>query len=335
MEKDEDRPHYLPKKESIATYVPKKKVIVIAGPTASGKTSLSIEIAKAIDGEIVSADSMQVYKEMDIGTAKATKKQQAEIKHHLIDIYDVKDPCNVVKYCEDAHLAIREIFVRNKTPIIVGGVGFYIHSLIYGPPKGPPSNPEIRAKLEEDFDKFGAELLFEKLKKLDPEYGETITIQDRQKIIRALEIMNITGRKVSDIPKPSALDMPEDLDFRCWFIHYPKEILFERITKRCDDMINEGFLEEVKYLNENGLKENPSASMAIGYRQALEYLQSNQTAEDYEKFLRSFKKASKQYARRQFTWFRKEPLFRWVDLNELSHDFLVELIIQDFEQNEK
>ncbi|MBI5273638.1 MAG: tRNA (adenosine(37)-N6)-dimethylallyltransferase MiaA [Chlamydiales bacterium] len=331
----EGAPDFQSKKQSIATYIPKKKIIVIAGPTASGKTALSLKIAKALDGEIISADSMQVYKQMDIGTAKVSQEEQSLVKHHLIDVWDITNPCNVVRFCEDAQIAYREVFVRRKVPIIVGGVGFYIHSLIYGPPKGPPSNPQIRNKLEADFQKFGAELLYEKLSKLDPEYTQTITLQDKQKIIRALEIITITGKKVSDFPKPSALDVPEDIDFRCWFIHYPKEILYQKIEKRCEEMITNGFIEEVKKLKEMGIEKNPSACMAIGYRQCLQYLSSAQTEADYEHFMHEFKKASKQYARRQFTWFRKEPLFHWIDLSKHDLDFVAEVIIQDFETNEK
>ncbi len=321
-----------PKKDSTLLLIPKKKVIVIAGPTASGKTALSIEIAKAIDGEIISADSMQVYREMDIGTAKATIEQRKEVPHHMIDVWDLHDPSNVVRFFEEAHQICKDILRRNKVPIVVGGVGFYIHSFIYGPPKGPPSDPEIREKLEQDFAKFGAELLFEKVTKLDPIYAATITLQDKQKIIRALEIMTLTGKKVSDFPKPSEATILDDFDFHCWFIHYPTSILYPRIEERCEVMLKEGLIIEVETLLDKGLELNHSAAMAIGYRQTIEYLRSSKTDQDYNNFVLAFKRASKHYARRQFTWFRKEPLFQWVDLSSYSLGFVKEWIIRDFEQ---
>ncbi|MCI5053025.1 MAG: tRNA (adenosine(37)-N6)-dimethylallyltransferase MiaA [Simkaniaceae bacterium] len=321
----------LPQRSAVEEKTRKKKVIVIAGPTASSKTDLSLSISRALDGEVISADSMQVYRHMDIGTAKVSQKEREEIPHHMIDIRDINEPYNVAMYCEDAQIAYREILVKQRAPLVVGGVGFYIHSLMYGPPKGPPSVPEIRQRLEEDLNKFGAELMYEKLRKLDPEYAETITLQDRHKIVRGLEIMTITHTKVSDIPKPSAADSPEDIDFRCWFIYYPKEILYKRIEDRCEQMVKEGLIEEVQRLLEMGLEKNRTAANAIGYRQCIEFLQSAQSESDYEHFMNEFKKASRQYAKRQFTWFRKEKDFRWLDLSQCSSDFAAEVIIQDYE----
>lgn len=306
-------------------------MIVIAGPTASGKTELSLILAKLNSGEVVSADSMQVYEGMDIGTAKVSSEERMEVPHHLIDIRKVFEPINVVKFYEEAHKAIQDICDRGHVPIVVGGNGFYIHSLIYGPPKGPPSVPEVRLKLEEEMEKFGAEMLYEKLKSHDPEYANTITLQDRHKIVRALEIIAITGDKVSHIPKPSAEDIPHDIDFRCWFIFHPKESLYSRIEKRCDQMIEDGLIAEVQWLLNHGLLENSSAAASIGYRQGLDFLESRKTPEDWDYFVASFKKASKQYAKRQFTWFKKERLFRWLDMSKLTPLKGAEIIMQDYE----
>ena len=318
-------------RSAIAERLRRKKVIVIAGPTASSKTELSVRIAKAIDGEVISADSMQVYRGMDIGTAKASPEILAEVPHYQINIRDICDPYNVAMYCEDSQIAYRKILVRGKVPIVAGGVGFYIHALMYGPPKGPSSVPEIREHLEDELAKFGAELMYEKLRQLDPEYASTITLQDRQKIVRGLEIMTITGDKVSSIPKPGPADVPEDIDFRRWFIYYPKEVLYKRIEERCDAMIQNGLIEEVRLLLDQGLELNSSAANAIGYRQCIEYLKSQQAASDFERFVHDFKRASRQYAKRQFTWFRKEKDFRWIDLSQYSADHAAELIMQDYE----
>lgn len=310
----------------------KKKVIVIAGPTASGKTKLSLLIAQAIGGEIISADSMQIYRGADIGGAKPALEELRAIPHHLIDIRDIDEDFNVVNFYEEATGALQDILLREKVPIVAGGAGFYIHTLLYGPPKGPPADKEVREKLEADYEKYGAERFYEKLKELDPDYASTITMLDRQKIVRALEIITLTGMRVSEIPKPSQEDLSQEYDFRCWFIYYPKEVLYKRIEERCDQMIALGLTEEVIALRRKGLEQNRSASHSIGYRQYLDFLKSPQTKEDWEEFIRKFKKASRNYAKRQFTWFRREPLFRWLDLSQSSLEHIAEIIIQDFEQ---
>ncbi len=321
----------LPQKERIPQWSRKKRVIVLAGPTASGKTELSLLLAQAIGGEIISADSMQVYRGLDIGTAKASPEERALIAHHMIDICDLEESFNVAQYYEEATQAIRDIISRDNVPILVGGSGFYIHSLLYGPPAGPPSIPEVREQLEKQVAELGVEVLYERLQMLDPDYAATISEHDQHKVVRALEIMALSERRVSDFPKSSAKEERE-YDFRCWFVYYPREKLYARIEMRCEEMIQKGFLDEVREMDARGLRLNSSASQAIGYRQALQFLDSRQTKEDREQFLAQFKKASRQYAKRQFTWFRKEPLFRWLNIEELDQEKLKELILQDFEQ---
>lgn len=320
----------LPQKQALSLRSKKKKIIVIAGPTAVGKTPLSLIIAKAIGGEIISADSMQVYRGMDIGTSKASLAEREKIHHHLIDSRDLDESFNVVEYYHEACQAIKEILDKGAVPIVVGGTGFYIHSLIYGPPSGPPSDPKLRKMLEEEMESKGIQIMYDKLKDLDPDYALTITQNDRHKIIRALEILSITRQKVSDLPTISS-ENAENYDFRCWFVHIPKDILYPRIEMRCDRMIAEGFLEEVKRLENEGLSKNLTASQAIGYRQCLEYLSSAQSQEDWDHFIEAFKQASRRYAKRQFTWFRKEPLFRWLNIDNMSLEHAAETIIQDFE----
>ncbi len=322
----------LPQKQKLAPGSKKKKIIIIAGPTAVGKTQLSLIIAKAIGGQIISADSMQVYRGMDIGTAKPARSEREAVPHHLIDSRDLDESFNAVEYYHESCQAIKEIFDKGAVPIVVGGTGFYIHTLIYGPPSGPPSDPALRKTLEDEMTSKGTEIMFDKLKQLDPNYASTITQKDRHKIIRALEILAITRQKVSDLA-PVSSDNSENYDFRCWFLYMPKESLYPRIEMRCDKMIAEGFLEEVKRLEKEGLRKNLSASQAIGYRQCLEYLSSPQSQEDWDHFIDSFKQASRRYAKRQFTWFRKEPLFRWLDIDKMPHEHVAEVIIQDYEQS--
>lgn len=322
----------LPQKKACDQSVKRKKVIVISGPTAVGKTRLSLMIARALGGQIISADSMQVYRGMDIGTAKATLEERREVPHHLIDSREIDESFNVMEFYTDACQSLREIFDKGAIPIVVGGTGFYIHALIYGPPAGPSSDPELRCGLEEEMKELGVEVLFARLSAFDPEYAQSISCGDRHKIIRGLEIIALTKKKVSELKQISS-EMTETYDFRCWFLSYPKEMLYPRIEKRCETMIEEGLVGEVKRLVEQGLEENPTACQAIGYRQCLEYLHSEQTDADWERFMVAFKQASRRYAKRQFTWFRKEPLFRWINLEKIALETCAEIIIQDFEHH--
>ncbi|MCB1118905.1 MAG: tRNA (adenosine(37)-N6)-dimethylallyltransferase MiaA [Chlamydiia bacterium] len=309
----------------------KKKVIILAGPTASGKTDLSIMLAQAIGGEIISADSMQVYRGMDIGTAKPSREMLDLIPHHLIDIRDITEPFNVVDFYYEARQCCLKVLDRGGIPIVVGGSGFYLHSLIYGPPSGPPSVPEVRIRIEDEMEKYGHELLFERLEKIDPQYARTITKNDKQKIIRALEIIALTGGKVSDLSWSEQKKI-QGFDFRCWFVHRPRETLYQRIEDRCERMLESGLLDEVKKLDAMGIRENHSIMQAIGYRQTMAYLDSPQTDADYKKMVEEFKKASRHYAKRQFTWFRKEPLFGWIDLDLHDPEVILDIIAQDYER---
>lgn len=230
-----------------------KRVLVLAGPTGVGKTDISLQIAALMDGEIVSADSIQVYRGLDIGSAKVSSEIRQDIPHHLIDICELHEPFTAVQFYERASFAIDEILKRGRLPIVVGGTGFYIRTLIYGPPQGPPSNPEVRAWLEDQMEKLGALALYEQLQLRDPAYAKTITPSDKQKIIRGLEIICILKMPVSSIPS-SLPGAKERYDFRCWFLYLPKEELYPRIEERCEQMIQSGLVEEVERLVTIGLE---------------------------------------------------------------------------------
>jgi tRNA dimethylallyltransferase len=308
----------------------KKRVIVISGPTGCGKSALAMQLAKAMDGEIISADSMQIYRGMDIGTAKPSKEEQLLIPHHLIDVRDVTESFNVVDFYYEARQACRQVLERENVPIVVGGSGFYLHTFLFGPPSGPPSVPEVRKALEEEMEKLGSEILFERLVNLDPQYAKTITKNDKQKIVRALEIMALTNKKVSKL-NWKGKRRPQHYDFRCWFLHRPRDRLYHRIDERCNQMLHAGFLDEVRRLEQSGLRTNTSASQAIGYKQALEFLQTDQSQPHYQKFVEDFKQASRNYAKRQFTWFRKEPIFQWLDVDLHDHELIFDSIKKDYE----
>jgi tRNA dimethylallyltransferase len=311
--------------------VKKKKVLVIAGPTAVGKTAISLRLAHVLGGEIISADSMQVYRGMDFGTAKPPLKERENTPHYLIDIRDINQPFNVAHFCSEAQKALKQIALEEAVPIVVGGAGFYVRALICGPPSGPPSIPGVRSKLEKELLELGPVVLYERLKKLDPDYANQITSADRHKIVRGLEIITITGLKVTEFT-PSSPEQVARYDFRCWFLYRPLPELYARIEQRCDEMLEKGLLDEVRELEKRGLRDNPSASQAIGYRQCLEYLASPQSSLDWQECVRKFKRTSRQYARRQFTWFKKEPLFRWIDVQEIGEETAAEMMAQDFER---
>lgn len=327
---------YQPETEKVKGAVNnQKKVIVLAGPTCVGKTELSLKIAKDLGGEIVNADSMQVYKGLDIGTAKPTLEERSQVPHHLIDIRDFHEPFTAMDFYHEAELACESIFARNKIPIVTGGTGFYLHVLLYGPPMGPPSQPELRQKLENEMEKFSPEAMYDRLEKLDPEYAATITQHDKVKIIRALEIITLTQNKVSHLPWNQKLQ-PINFNYHCWFLFRSRENLYKRIEDRCEYMLKNGFMDEVIKLKKENFEKNRSASHAIGYRQCLEYLKTEQSSADYEEFKQKFKRATRRYAKRQFTWFRKEPEFKWLDLDAHDREIAADIIMQDYSsQNPK
>lgn len=319
----------IPQPKRVVTHTGKGRVIILSGPTGCGKTALSLKLAEQINGEIISADSMQIYRGLDIGTAKASSQERAHVPHHLIDIRDVHEPFNVVDFYYEARKVCDQILRRGRVPIFVGGSGFYLHVLLYGPPSGPPSVPEVRAALEREMEQTGPDALYNKLKVLDPVYAKTITVHDRQKIVRALEIISLTQQKVSQLSWKSR-HFPTDFDYKCWFLYRPRETLYQRIEERCDHMLEAGLLDEVMRMEAKGLRNNSSCAQAIGYRQALEYLDSMQQGTDYKHFVDSFKVASRHYAKRQFTWFRKEPYFRWLNLDLNPGDMALSTIIGDY-----
>jgi len=308
----------------------KKRVIVISGPTCCGKSALAMKLAQEMDGEIVSADSMQVYRGMDIGTAKPNKEDRLLVPHHLIDIRSINESFNVVDFYYEARQAVQQVLDRGNVPIVVGGSGFYLHAFLYGPPSGPPSLPELRQSLEEEMEKVGSEAMFQRLVNLDPQYAKSITRNDKQKIIRALEIITLTNKKVSKLSWKGRRKTG-NYDFRCWFLHRPKDKLYARINGRCDLMLKNGFIDEVQRLDKEGIRENTSASQAIGYRQVLDFLKTDRSPDEYMKFVNDFKQATRRYAKRQFTWFKKEQLFRWFDVDMHDPEVVFDIIRKDYE----
>ena len=284
-------------------------VIVICGPTASGKTALSIELAERINGEIVSADSMQIYKDMNIGSAKVTPEEMKDIKHYLIDCVSPDERYSVADYKRDAKNAIDRIIKKGKTPIVVGGTGLYIDALIYEIEyKDIQVNEEYRAKIEKISEEQGLEVLYKKALDIDPDAMKKISPNDYKRITRILEIYEATGKNKTEQEKESRLnEIP--YDYRVFAINYDREKLYERINKRVDIMLNNGLINEVENLLAK-YKNFPTAMQGLGYKEVKQYLDGEISKNE---MVDKIKQESRRYAKRQFTWFRKNKQTIWID----------------------
>ncbi len=287
----------------------KEKVIVICGPTASGKTALSIELAKKINGEIVSADSMQIYKDMNIGTAKPTIEEMQGIKHYLLDFVSPEERYSVAQYKQDAKRAIKEIIKKGKTPIIVGGTGLYVDSLIYEIEYNDIKiDEEYRNKLEAIVEKNGLEELYKKALEIDPVAMEKISKNDKKRIMRILEIYKATG-KTKTQQELESRKKPVEYDYRIFAINWDREILYQRINKRVDIMIEQGLVNEVKNILDKYDK-FPTAMQGLGYKEVVDYINGIYTKEE---MIEKIKMETRRYAKRQLTWFRKNKQTIWLD----------------------
>ena len=291
----------------------KPKVVVIVGPTASGKTALSIELAKRIGGEIISSDSMQIYKDMNIGTAKVTKEEMQGIKHYLIDFVPPNQRYTVSDFKKDATRAIKEILREAKIPIVVGGTGLYVNSLIYGIEyQDMQFDEEYRNKLMKIAEtEEGLHNLWEQAQKIDPESMKKISKKDKKRIVRVLEIYKATGKTKTE---QEILSRKKEIeyDFKIFGISMDREQLYERINKRVDIMINQGLEKEVRNLLEK-YSEFPTAMQGLGYKEVVEYFNGILTRGE---MIDKIKQESRRYAKRQLTWFRRNKEIIWLDANE-------------------
>ena len=290
----------------------KPKVIVICGPTASGKTALSIVLAKKINGEIVSCDSMQIYKDMDIGTAKPTIEEMQGIKHYMLDFVSPDERYSVADYKKQAKQAIREIIEKGKVPIVVGGTGLYVDSLIYEIEyQDIKFDEKYRKQLEERSEKEGLEVLYNEAKKIDPEAITKISQNDKKRILRILEIYNATGKNKTEQEKESRKNEVE-FDYKVYAISWDREKLYDRISQRVDIMIDQGLIEEVQKIYSKYNK-FPTAMQGLGYKEVLEYLEGKCNKQE---MIDKIKQETRRYAKRQLTWFRKNKQTIWLDGQE-------------------
>ncbi|MEA4922674.1 MAG: tRNA (adenosine(37)-N6)-dimethylallyltransferase MiaA [Eubacteriaceae bacterium] len=308
----------------------KKKILVIAGPTAVGKTEYSIDIAKALDGEIVSCDSMQLYKYMDIGSAKPTPEERKEVRHWLVDEIDPAEDFSVVKYRKMAKDAIEDILSRRKLPIVSGGTGLYLNSLIYDMDFGPvKTDMNYRKKLEAIAKNNGPGVLHNKLKKLDPKGAERIHPNNVRKVIRALEAIEQGGDAIEDFG--DIKNRTSDYDTLLIGLMRDREELYQRINMRVMMLIDKGLIGEVEKLMEMGFTSDDIAMKGIGYKEIIAYLNGSY---DLSTAIETVQKNTRHYAKRQMTWFNRYEDMEWFDLTSyMTHDDAVKDILKWVEKN--
>lgn len=304
----------------------KQPLVILVGPTAIGKTAISIQIAKKIDGEIISADSMQIYKYMDIGTAKVNEEEMNSIKHYMIDEILPNEEFSASDFQQKAKYYIKTIANKGKIPMLVGGTGLYINSIVYNLDfTNAVSDWELRAKYNRIAEKFGNGYLHEELKKVDLESYNRIHINDRKRIIRALEIYHITGKPMSYYYKKFR---EENKEYRLIFLglNMNRKRLYERINKRVDTMIEKGIIDEVKNLLSKGYSPSSIALQGLGYKEIIKYLEGEWSLEEAIHIL---KRDTRRFAKRQITWFRRDKRIRWFNKDNYENDaYLTEDILK-------
>ena len=282
-------------------------IICIAGPTASGKTTLAVELAKIYNGEVVSCDSMQIYKRMDIGTAKPTPDEMHGIPHHMIDVAEPDEDFSVSRYCEMASPIVDDIVARGKTAIIAGGTGLYMDSLIKGNTFAPFPSTGVREKLEVQADEMGMDHMREWLTRVDPEAAARI--HDRKRLLRALEVYLETGETITEHNRKTQAIPPKYTPIWLGLDFDPRAALYERIDLRVSIMLETGLIEEIRNLLDSGIPEKCTAMQAIGYKEFVAALDGRCTIEEAADQVR---KSSRHYAKRQLTWFRRNPQMHWL-----------------------
>lgn len=295
-----------------------KPLIIIAGPTAVGKSDIAVKLAKKINGQIISADSMQVYKGMDIGSAKIMPDEMDGIKHYLIDVLDPTEDFNVVLFQKKAKEAITSILAEGAFPIIVGGTGFYIQSVLYDIEfeANDDSNHDYRDKLEKEACEFGNDYLFDKLKEVDPKSCETIHKNNIKRVIRALEYFYETGTPISehnDIQRTKS----SPYNFAYFVLNDDRELIYKKIDLRVDKMVEAGLIDEVLRLKKQGLSKDYVSMQGLGYKEILDYLEGNISLEEA---LYIIKRDSRHFAKRQITWFKRESDSIWVDKSVIGRE---------------
>lgn len=309
----------------------KQKLVILTGPTAVGKSKLSIELAKRIGGEIISADSMQVYKYMNIGTDKISKDKMGGVPHHLIDFLEPTEDFNVFMFQKLVKEKIAEIAARGNVPVLVGGTGFYIQAVLYDIDfTETDEDDKVRTLLEKRAAKEGAHVLFEQLKQVDPESADIIHENNVKRVIRALEYYEKTGKPISEHNREQH-EKVSPYDFRYFVLTDDRKTLYSRIDKRVDQMMEEGLLQEVKDLEKLNIPKTATSMQSLGYREIIGYLNGEY---DLDRAVYLIKLNTRHFAKRQLTWFRREKDVIWIDKNDFNHDdeLILKEMIRIYEQ---
>jgi tRNA dimethylallyltransferase len=285
-------------------------ILLIVGPTASGKTAVGIELAKRLDGEIISADSRQIYQQLSIGTAKPTPEELSQAKHHLVDVVPPDEEFDAARFAALADEVIEELWHKDKLPIVVGGSGFYVKALIDGLFDAPSADEELREQLRQQ----PKETLHEILAIIDPTSAEKLHPNDRKRVIRALEVYELTGKTISQLQKEHQQNKKEKYEPLFIGLHYERQQLYRRIERRVDKMIEEGLIDEVESLLETYPAEL-NALQTVGYQEIIRYLCGEI---DKAEAIRLIKRNTRRYAKRQLTWFRRDERIHWIDVTDLS-----------------
>lgn len=295
----------------------KQPLVILTGPTAAGKTALSLQLAEAIGGEIISADSMQVYRRMDIGSAKITREEMDGVPHHLIDVLEPEQEFNVVVFQKLAKQAAEEIYSRGHIPIVAGGTGFYIQALVYDIDfTENDEDTALRQSLEEQACREGPEALFERLRAVDPESCESIHAHNIKRVIRAIEFYEKTGKKISDHNREQRQNT-SPYNFAYFVLNDNRERIYERINERVDQMMAQGLEEEVRALWESGCRRDMVSMQGLGYKEMLAYLEGEISREEAVYLI---KRDTRHFAKRQLTWFRREKEVIWIEKNVFDYD---------------
>ncbi|MFH2219010.1 MAG: tRNA (adenosine(37)-N6)-dimethylallyltransferase MiaA [Pseudomonadota bacterium] len=292
----------------------KQNVVVICGPTAMGKTTVAINLAGSFNAEIVGADSMQVYRHMDIGTAKPTPDERAAVSHHMIDIIEPDEPLDARQYAEMAREKIASLHARCITPFVVGGTGFYIKALLHGLFEDAPSDPDIRMRLKQEAKDHGSALLHGRLGKCDPGTAERLHPNDTYRIVRALEVYELTGKPISAYHSKHGFS-EKPFNVLKIGLCLNRDLIYDRINRRVDSMIAAGFLDEVKGLLDMGFTADLKSMQSIGYRHMVGFINGRFSRDE---MLRTLKRDTRRYAKRQLTWFRADPEIRWSQPDRLE-----------------
>ena len=304
-----------------------QQILVITGPTASGKTGASIQVAKALGGEIVSADSMQIYRGMDIGTAKPTQDEMCGIRHHMLDVANPNEAYSVARYVDEAAICVDDILAHGKVPILVGGTGLYLDALLSGRYFAQSDDDKgLRDVLCARYDREGGQVLWEELREIDPDAAARLHVNDKKRVLRAIEVYRLTGETITAHNEKTQQITPRYHALKIALDATSREALYRRIDQRVDEMVERGLVSEVEALMQSGLCASDTAMQAIGYKEVAAYISG---AIPFDAAIAQVKQESRRYAKRQLSWFRRDKTIHWIKWDDMPDVNIAREIIME------